>query len=201
MNQYKKLNKDLFNLGVPNNENVGIIGNSIDTLVNTKLSSKPYIDILIEYLPNLDGNELEMVIRAISEKGNRKASPYLIELFKNSKINNSVRWTVGNALNIIDDPDTYPEIIQICKNNTYGWARQMLFITLARIKTEESYNLLISSLKEPLVKGQIIEALGKFGNPEAIPILEKTSVEKGKYEYKAKQTALRRLNINKDNAP
>ena len=48
-------------------------------------------------------------------------------------------------------------------------------------------------LDDESVKAHAIEALGKFRDANAIPILERVEVEKGLYEFKARNTALRRL--------
>jgi HEAT repeat protein len=102
-------------------------------------------------------------------------------------------WAVGNALRVINDKSSYNVIIDLCKNKTLGISRQMMLVLLSRSKTEEAFQTLIECLKEPKLKGHAIEALGKFGDKRAIDIIRNTDVEKGKYEFKAKQTALKRL--------
>ncbi|ASV29895.1 HEAT repeat domain-containing protein [Maribacter cobaltidurans] len=191
MDLYNELNTELKKHGIKDMEVFGEVLRPIDRLVNSKMSSKPYVDILIKYLDKLNGNEAEMVIRALTEKGNQKAVPTLINLFKREKGENL--WIVGNALYVIDDKNSYTEILDICRNKSFGIARQMLMGTLARIKSDEAYDVLINCLSDASVKGHAIEGLGRFGNPEAIKILEKIDVEKGKYEYKAKNNAIRKL--------
>ncbi|MCH2192735.1 HEAT repeat domain-containing protein [Kordia sp.] len=69
----------------------------------------------------------------------------------------------------------------------------MLLSILGRSKDKEAYKVLIDCLSDDQLKGHAIAALGQFGNVAAIEILEKIKVEKGKYEFKAKLTALKRL--------
>ena len=191
MNAYKQLNDELKKHGINEMKAFGEILEPVAILVNSKISSKPYTDILIKYLEKLSGNQAEMVVRALTEKGNKKAVHSLLNLLKHRKGVNL--WVIGNALYVIDDKNSYGEILKLCQDKSLGAARQMLMGTLARIKSEEAYNVLIKCLSDSSVKGHAIEGLGRFGNPAAIGILEGIDVEKGKYEFKAKNTAIKRL--------
>ena len=194
MSDYEQLNIELKRAGVPDYEFMGEKGMPIDTLVNTGTSSKPYLSILLHFLPRLSGNEKEMVVRALTEKGNKEAVPFLLEIFKRPDgLSEHSLWAVGNALYTIDYKDTYPSIVELCKNQQLGIARGMLVRMLSRVKTEEVFQLLVDSINDSTVKGDAIEALGRFGDLRAISILEKIEVDKTKYEYKARETALRRL--------
>ena len=194
-NAYKELNSELKNCGVGDIDFLENKAGPLTRLVNTELSSKPYVDILIKYLGRLKKNETDMVVRALTEKGNKKATSALLDLFRNQP--DIELWAVGNALYTIDDKSSYPEILKICQNKSFGMARQMLMETLARMKSEEAYKVLIECLSDETVKAHAIQALGRFGNPEAIEILEKVNVRKGKYEFKAKNTAIRILKRKK----
>ncbi|MEK6155334.1 HEAT repeat domain-containing protein [Flavobacteriaceae bacterium 3-367] len=193
--EYQKLNDKLNELGVPNHEFLSVKGTSVDTLVNTKWPRKPYAEILLEYLPKLSKNEQETVVRALSVKGNNVACNPLLEMFYSKETySKTFLWVVGNALSIINDKSSYPEIIEICKNQKNGIARQMLFLmVLPRIKTDEAYQVLLDGLNDKDVKGHALDGLGKFGNIDAIDVIENIEVEKGKNEFKAKERALKKL--------
>jgi HEAT repeat protein len=189
---YDDLNNELKHAGVPEWEFMGQRGDPIDTLVNTKTSSHPYLEILIKYLPHLKGMELQMVVRSLTEKRNKKASIPLLSIFKDrNELNEHTLWAVGNALYTIDDKRTYSDIIEICKDKSLGMARARLMGILSRIRTEETFQILLDNLEDQSVKGNVIEALGRFGDSRAISLLEKTKVDKTKYEFKAKKTALK----------
>jgi HEAT repeat protein len=194
---FDELNKELFRAGVPSNyktKNSDTQALSpIDALVNGPFSSKPYVDIILRYAPLLELSEKCFIVRALSEKGNTRAVPFLISLFQEYD-HKCDFWAVGNALQHIDDKNSYNAILDICKNRNYGISRQMLMFTLAKMKTHEAYTVLIESLNDETIRAHAIEGLGRFGNIEAIPILKKLQVTKGKYEVKAKITALKRLN-------
>lgn len=193
--EYQELNRELEKLGLPNHEFVSFDGVPIDTLANTGISSKPYVGILLKYLPKVEGNEKEMIVRALSEKGIKKAAPLLVQMFHEyKKYSELFLWAVGNALSEIDDKELYPEIIKICSNSALGSSRQMLFLkTLYKIKSAEAYKVLLNGLTDKKVRGHALDGLGKLGNTEAIEIIEEIEVEKGKYEFKAKERALKKL--------
>ena len=188
------LNRELADAGASTDYiHLGTLLSPLDALVNGSFSSKPYLNILIKYLAIDDSNTKEFIARALTEKGNREASRPLLKLFSDPSMSEDNLWAVGNALYVIDDKNTYPEIVELCRKRSLGSSRQMLLGTLARAKSEEAYQVLIDCLDDAAVRGHAIEALGRFGNPRAIEVLENLEVKKGLYEYKAKQTALKRL--------
>ncbi len=199
MTEFQKLNLELRDHGVPAYQFFQEEGLPIDTLVNRKISSKPYIEILLRYFPIVQENEKEMIVRALSEKGLNKAVPLLIEIFKNSmEYSELFLWTVSNALSIIDDKESYPEVIQLCKNTELGISRQLLFSKmLPKMKDKKAYEVLLTGLADKNVRGHALEGLGKLGDSSAITEIEKTKVEKGKYEYKAKEKAMKKLKTEK----
>lgn len=137
-NIWQELNKELAKNGAPNNY-LGLNNESmvpVNALVNGPYSSKPFIDILLKYAPKLQGNELEMVIRALTEKGNKKAVSFLLSMFE-SENPLHVLAAAANALAIIDDPNTYGQLLQICKNKKFGYARNLL------LKNIEKYEILL----------------------------------------------------------
>jgi HEAT repeat protein len=198
--EYQQLLQDLIKAGAPTSTAREIKGfkfeyeNPIDILVNTAASCRPYKEILIKYLPILKGNELNMVIRALTEKGLVEASHDLLRIFEERSDEDGIDlWAVGNALYVIDDRNQFERILRICRDRRYGLARQMLMTYLGKFKTDESFAVLKECLFDNSVRGHTIEAIGRFGRAEAIELIESLEVEKGKHEFIAKETALRRL--------
>lgn len=174
------------------------IDDPVEILVNMPVDAAPYADILLKYAQRLtDPKEIQFVARTMMQKqGFRHAVPWLLSLFENypgNGLNKSDLWAIGYAIYTIDNEDQYSDVIKLCKKKKYGRGRQMLMGTLARSKRKAAYDLLLKLLHDPWLRGHAIEAVGRFGNPDAIPLLERLEVKKGLYEYKAKQTALRRL--------
>jgi hypothetical protein len=169
----------------------------VNLLVNGGISAKPYQDILISYLDSgLSPNELEMVVRALSQKGLRRATGRLLAFFEdaNFKTSPGLLWAVGNAVYAIADREHVDQMIMTCRRHDLGCARQMLVLHLSRFKnTEEVFQTLVSLLPDESVRGHVLEALWRYGDPRAIPAIEATVVQAGLFEAKAKQTALKRL--------
>ncbi|MEZ4587663.1 MAG: hypothetical protein R2909_14815 [Gemmatimonadales bacterium] len=166
----------------------------VAALVNTGVSAKPYSALLLDALPQLVGMEREMVIRALSERGMPKAGPVLAALMATDRSLTPMEgWAVGNALATIRDPATFGTVVTLCGDKRLGIARQMLFGLLPGIGTEAAYEAALAGLDDGTVRGHAIEAVGRFGRAEALDQLRVVATEAGKYETKAKATAIRRL--------
>ncbi len=195
MDLANQLNNELTKAGArTESSSFGTTLTPIETLVNRPVSARPYVDILLKYLLNTDNRTKEFIAIALTEKGLSPASKALLEMFKHDPtLEEPQRWIVGRALYTIDDPDSYSEILKICMERKYRSSRAMLMHTLAKIKTEEAFNVLIASLNDPTVRGDALEALGELGDPRAIPYIEATEVREGLKEFEAKKIALEKL--------
>lgn len=197
MTNFDLLNIELKETGSKNQSFFEKALDPISTLLNSKVSAKPYKEILVKYLDILQGNELGMVIRALSEKGLVDVSSRLIKiLFSKYNYPNLNLWVVGNAINIIDDKTTYNEVLKICQISELGISRQMMMTTLRKMKTEESFKVLINSLNDESIKGHAIDELGKWGDERALGPIENIKVRKGLFEEKAKKKAIEILKIS-----
>lgn len=167
----------------------------IETLVNRPVSARPYVDILLKYLPISGNRTKEFIAIALTEKGLATATQTLLGLFQHDPtLQEPQRWVFGRALYVIDDPKSYPDIIRICKEQKYRSSRAMLMHTLPKIRSEEAFDVLVSSLDDSTVRADAIEALGEFGDPRAIPYIKETQVTEGLREFEAKRKALEQLN-------
>ena len=200
MKNFESLNRELLEAGLKTQTFLNEEMSPISTLVNTKTSSKPYKEILIEYLDILKGNELEMVIRALTEKGMKDVAPLLITILNNSEnYPNLDLLAVGNAISVIDDSSTYDKVLKVCQSPKYGASRQMIMTTLRKMKTEESFQTLITSLQDESIRGHAIDELRKWGDPRALAPIENVEVRKGLFEAKAKKKAIEKLKTAANN--
>ena len=201
---YANLNRALVKAGLPTKAMQRVKGFNlelecpIDILVNAGVNAAPFADVLLEFAKKLTiPNEIDMVVRCMTQpKGFHQAVPWLFSLFKGyprNGLTESHLWTVGSAIYTIDAKDSYSKVISICRAKKYGGGRQLLMGTLSRAKTNETYNVLLKCLDDPSIRAHAIEALGRFGRTDAIHILERLAVRKGLFEFKAKETAMRRL--------
>jgi len=196
-----ELNMILLAMGFPNIKShiTDEIVSPIHALINYNISVKPYLDTLIEYSKKLKYKDNIIIARILSDKGldTSKIVPFLLSLYKECPIEDIDKldlWAVGNSLASINKKESYNEIFEICKDKRYGTSRQMLMSILSKMTNRQDvYEFLIESLYDNTIKAHVIEAIGKYGNISAIPILESLEVKKGLYEFKAITTALNRL--------
>ena len=170
----------------------------VDAIVNTRVSAKPYVDLLLAALPALAGTEREVVVRALSERGIPKAATVLAAMMSSlagARSEEGAAWAIGNALASIQDPATFDSVVDLCSDRRLGTARQMLFTLLPRIATQAAYEAALAALDDDTVRGHALEALGRFGRPEALGRIRELATRRGLYEHKAKATAIRRLQL------
>lgn len=147
--------------------------NSINDLM--RLSSKerkliPFLTGLLERFT--DENDKEFIVRCLGVKGFREIISKLLEEFKTAK-GNSYRWAIVNSINIIHDMTIEQELIALSENKKYGTGRQMLVLSLGCYKTDSSIKCLRDLLQDEEVRGHSLRALGKCGNSEVLPDIEK----------------------------
>ena len=197
---YHQLTNDLLMAGAPSTYSRNVKGaqltstDPVSILVNCPVSARPYEEILLRHAPNLQGNELEMVVRSLCEKGMKEAGPFFVSLFESPvSPGDGVLWAAALGLVAVKDKRTFPGVIRICRQRRFDVDRTLLMGLLATIRTDETYELLICCLNQEDVRGHAIAALGRFGRPDAIPFIEAIDVVKGKYEQRAKASALKAL--------
>ena len=197
--EYEALEDALVSAGVPTDwsrdANGAVVGGQgpVAVLVNTRLSARPYVQLLLDALPKLSGMELEMVVRALSERGMPGVAPVLASMMADAGASTSVGWALGNALATIRDPATFETIVRLAADRRLGADRQMLFSLLPRIGTPAAFDVAMRALDDDSVRGHALEALGRFGRLDAVEPIRQLVTRPGLYEHKAKATALRRL--------
>jgi len=195
---YRALRSRLIEAGVPGIYRVVVTGRTVeiacpvDALVDTGISALPYEDILLESAPLLRGEELRMVVQVLTERGMKRAGPFMVSLFR-SRPESSLLWDAANALRVIRDKRTFSDVIHFAADRRFGCARHMLMGLLATIRTDAAYEVLVECLSQDDERSYAIEALGRFGRPEAIPLIEALDPHPRLSAYRAKRTALRRL--------
>lgn len=194
---YADLDVRLAAVGVPGSAKKGalVLRGPLQVLANTSFSARPFEDLLLEALPRLHGREREMVVRALTERGMKRAGPILVGLFREiwSADGSGLAWVVGNAVSVIADRGTYDKVVQLCADASLGDSRQMLFSILPRMKSDEAYECALSAVGDPSVRAHAIEAIGRCGRVEALDVLRSLKTDPKLYEHKARATAIRRL--------
>lgn len=158
----------------------GLSVSSVWDLVNTKEKYREAIPVLVRMLPKVeDLGTKEGIVRALSVK---EASPLaeqpLIAEF-NSLLRNSsprakfVLWAIANALTVVATKASSDKIITLLSLPESGSSRQMLALTIAKLKATDAIPLLVRLLEDDEVVGHAASALGSLKAVEAEAHLEK----------------------------
>jgi HEAT repeat protein len=158
----------------------GLKISSIWDLVNTKEIYREAIPLLVEMLPKIDDlGTKEGIVRALTV---REASPLaeqpLIAEFRKLLKNPSPRtkfvlWAIANALTVVASKASAGEIITLLALPESGSSRQMLALTVAKLKATDAIPLLVELLADEEVVGHAASALGILKATEAQADLEK----------------------------
>ncbi len=157
--------------------NCGVDADDVYDLVNGKVRYSTAIPVLVRLLEDgiTDQATREGVIRALAVKEARGyAGPALIrEFHRTPKEAELLRWTIGNAMEVIMTDDCTGAVIQIVRDTNNGMARQMFVLALGNVKNEEAEQALMSLFEDAEVAPQAIRALGKMKSRRAKQAIRK----------------------------
>lgn len=83
-----------------------------------------------------------------------------------------LRWTIGNALDVLFDDASFDELAELATDRRYGPARQMIVLGLGKSKRLEAVDVLLSVVDDPDVDGHAVKALGNLKAPAARTALQ-----------------------------
>jgi HEAT repeat protein len=178
-------------------------GYRVRSLAELRHSGARYRDvipILLRWLPQVTDHKLKgEIVRALTVPWARPAATGLmIEEFRRADASvdptgTGLRWTIGNALEVLADDSSFDELAELARDRRYGKARQMVVLGLGRSKRPEAAEVLIGLAGDPEVDGHAVKALGRLRAPAARAVLEtKCSDERAWVRREAKK-ALARL--------
>jgi hypothetical protein len=160
------------------------VGYRVETLADLRHQRKPWksaLPVLLRWLPKVDNPDIkDEIVRCLSVPwlGNAGTAVFIEEFRKSAPLNEMVAWTIGNALSIVDVRGFENQIIELCRNPTYGMTRQMLVLGLGRFHDAGAEDTALELLKDESVKLHAVIALGKMKSRRAIPELEKLLADK-----------------------
>lgn len=153
---------------------VGLGINSINDFIHTKESYPEAIPILIEFLSHTVDQIWwkEGIVRSLTTKEAKGIAnkPLLEEYARTDKQKYSnFCWVIGNAFEIIIQPEDVDPILEIVKDKDNGTSRQMFVMALAKIKSrkEDIENVLIPLLEDDDITGHVLYTLGKLKSEKA----------------------------------
>ena len=161
-------------------EALAAVGYDVESIADLRTSGVRYRDAIPVLLSGLqrsgDQKVKEEIVRALSVPWAKPAATgLLIEEFKQveDETGLGLRWTVGNALEVVWDDARFDDLVSLARDATFGRAREMVVLGLRRSKKPEAGAVLIELLADPLVSGHAVTALRKLRIPEARPGLER----------------------------
>jgi HEAT repeat protein len=141
--------------------------NDLNHLRHLKSTHKVLVPLLLKYLHEFKTiNFKNLIVSALKVKGFYDATETLINEFNTTSLNDSYKWSIGDAFSIILDGRYEDEYIEIIKNNQNGTSRQMVTIALGKLKSDKAIPVLISLLDDEQVNGHVVIALGYYKKPE-----------------------------------
>ncbi len=175
------------------------IGYKLDTLGQLRQQGKSWrsaLPVLLKWLPLVDDNGVkEELVRGLSVPWvGTHATKVLIELLKKAPPRSSLGWAVGNALSIVDVTGFEDEIIELCRDGSYGPARQMLVSSLARFDDSKAEDAALELLDDEDVKLHAIIALGKMRSKRALTRFQALSSDKRAVVRKEVRKAVQKIN-------
>jgi len=104
-----------------------------------------------------------------------------------------LRWTIGNALDLLFDDASFDELVELATDRRYGRAREMVVLGLGRSKRAAAVDVLLSLVDDPDVDGHAVSALGKLKAPAARAALEAKLDDRRAWVRSEARKALARL--------
>ena len=172
-------------------------------LVNAKRSYPPAVPVLLGWLERLDavprherGSVREMLIRALTVPAARgSAAPALIEEFRRAEDPSEfgIRWVIANALSVVADGEVFNDLVELALDRSYGRAREMLMLALARTRDPRAVAVLVDMLDDEVVAGHAVMALGQLKEREARAAIEPFLDDERPWVRKEAKKALAKL--------
>jgi hypothetical protein len=158
---------------------------------------KQALPVFLKWIELMESTDTtEMLVRYVTVPWAKKVAvqPLIARLKKerNTK-NESLKWAIGNALNLTADKSNREELLKIVQDIVYGGARQMIILRLGTMKVRDSEDVLIPLLEQEDVRGHTIAALGYIGSLKAKPYIEKYLNDPNKWFQKQARNAIMRI--------
>ena len=179
---------------------VGVAVNSVWDLVNTRSGYPDAVPVLVMGLRRVAGDPdnarlVEGIARALSVKQARPAAaPALIECFDRVE-DESVRWAMGSALDIVADKSSVSGLLELAGQSRYGSSRQLVVSALGRVGKDrpEVVELLVRLLGDDDMAAVAASALARLKAVEAREPLRPLLKHDRPHVRKTAKTALRKL--------
>lgn len=138
------------------------------------------------------------VIRALgtpSAKGvaERDLIRYFEEIPETEWAWEDTKWVIANTLEILASDEIGEDLIRLATESCHGRARQMIVLSLGRLRSIQVLDTLIKLLGDEDVAGQAVVALGRLGDGRALPALQPKLRDRRAWIRRAAKTSINKL--------
>ncbi len=145
---------------------IGIVLTDAYDLLHSPKQGHQTIQVLLDLLDEdlQDEKIREGIVRALATpKARGLAGPALIrELQRTPKTSFALLWAIGNTMEVVIDPTCLRPVLSIVSDRSFGKAREMFVLALAKLRSEEAEQELIALLDDEEVVVHAVMALGKL---------------------------------------
>jgi hypothetical protein len=159
------------------------VGFQVRSLADLRHSGVHYrraVPVLLDWLPRVTDRKVkEEIVRALSVPWAKpQATRPMIEEFRRVETSldptgTGLRWTMGNALDVLEDDSCFEELVELVRDRHFGKATQMVVLGLGKSKKPEAAEVLLGLVDDPDVDGHAVKALGRLKAPAARAALER----------------------------
>ncbi len=160
-------------------ENLKQAGYPVESLDELRTSGAPYksaIPILLRWLPSISDERVkESVVRTLSVPWAKPAAamPLIAEFLAAPESAEGLKWAIGNALEVVGDDSVFDRLAELAANSRHGRARQMIVLSLGKMKDPRAFDILVDLLADDEVSGHALMALVKLDAQRARPHIER----------------------------
>ena len=161
------------------------------------------VPVLVDWLPRItDRGLLDSVVRALSVPWAKPAAvDALVRLFETlppEEGEMGLRWTVGNALEVVGDDGHFDDLARLARDRRFGRAREMVVLWFGKVgkkRRDDAVTLLLELVEDPDVDGHATQALARLADPRSREALERMAGDDRAW-VRAKATAgLKKLGL------
>ncbi len=160
------------------------VGYDVGHVSELRTSGERYaeaVPVLVDWLPRItDRGLLDSVVRALSVPWAKPAAvDALVRLFETlppEEGEMGLRWTVGNALEVVGDDGHFDDLARLARDRRFGRAREMVVLWFGKVgkkRRDDAVTLLLELVEDPDVDGHATQALARLGDPRSREALER----------------------------
>lgn len=151
------------------------------------------VPVLVKWLARVENPAVKKdLVRTLSVPWARGAAGALVAEFRQTD-DSSLRWAIGNALEVIATDEIADGMITIAIDPSYGQSRQMVVLGLAKLSASVVTDVLIRLLGDEEVVGHAVMALGRLRAVKARSAVAPLSEHPTAWVRKEAKAALKRL--------